>query len=162
MYVTAFFLLPTIFVTCNTSHVEFSRATHAHSSTVSFHANLGQSAESFNRQVLCPDDSNHGTCSLHLIISSSTDWSLRERMSRSSWWLFVSDIAIFVLKRDVKLQLTNSCWLCKASHISKHNVHNLLYTISSVVFSASERILGIVFLFKNIPEKSSLNFTKSK
>jgi len=24
---------------------------------------------------------------------------------------FVSDIAIFVLKRDVKLQLTNCCWL---------------------------------------------------
>jgi len=27
-------------------------------------------------------------------------------------FLFVSDIAIFVLKRDVKLQLTNSCFLC--------------------------------------------------
>ena len=42
-------------------------------------------------------------------------------------YLFVSDIAIFVLKRDVKLQLTNmlSVWLSSDDNVMYENVNIL-------------------------------------
>ena len=40
-----------------------------------------------------------------------------------SKFAFVSDIAVFVLKRDVKLQLTNSKFALRPHHVWKYGRH---------------------------------------